>query len=334
MTTNARNELIEGLKRDLYEFWFLDAMAMPLQPIYPRYFQSSAIQGSSEVRNSAMLNVTFKETNGQEAIEYTDPTSGRKFVGKLRRHTAATSFERDLLDKDASKQALRDVLRQWQMSAQKALIGKKEQYYADLINYGGYSAGNAIYNNTSELFSGSNYMYDGKPLLNISTNGRSLLKVPAGVTNGAFYNSLGPSGYDLTSDNFDAAYTLISSTNAINDAGQREAQFPNVLLVNPALRGAAAQVLETMSGVPGEVNNGFNHNNGIVTAVLNPYVTGTTSWYLIANTGKFLAYDQEPPIWDIWFDQETKSYKVSIDVRFGHCFTGWQCIAGGNIATS
>jgi len=335
MTTSARNELIEGLKNDLYEFWFLDSMASKMEPIYPKYFTSTEIRGSAEVRNSAMTNVTFKETNGKETVEYTDPVSGRKFVGKLRRHTAATSVERDLF-KDASKDALRNMLREWQQSALKSFMLKKEQYYADLLNYAGHTAGNAIYNNSSELFSdpGAGLMYDGKPLLNLSGNARTLLKVPAGVTN-SFYNSLGASGKDLTSDNFDDAYTLISSTNAINDAGQREMHFPNVLVVNPALRAEASQIVSTVSGVPGVATNGFNHNFGLVNVALNPFVNSTTAWYLIdANAGQFLAYDKEPPIFDIWFDQETKTYKVSIDIRFGHCVTGFNHIAGGNIATS
>lgn len=335
--SNARQELINGLKRDLYSFWFEEVMQQDHPSMYRQIFDSTAMQGSAEVKNSALLNVHFKKTTDGESVSYTDPTSGRKHVMKLERYTAALPVARDLVEKDAQKDALRNMLREWQGAARRQFELEKEAYFADVaFNKAGFTAGDAIYNQTSALFddpSGA-LAYDSKPLLNLTGNARTKLVAPRDGTSNSFYNSIGATASNLTSDNFDTCYELISYNNAFSEAGNRIIQRPTHLIVPPTLRTEAYQILETQSGIPGEVNNGANQNQGIVQVVLNPFITNSDAWYLYSKTGKFLAYDREEPIFDIWFCQETKQWKVSIDVRYGHGILDFSCIAGGNVPTS
>lgn len=335
MTTSMRQELIEGIRNDLYDFSLVDANEKDKpEPIYTKIFRSAPIKGSAEVSNTALLNVTFKDTEDGESIEYTDAVSGRKFTHRTHRITAAQKVPRDLIDRDAVKPELKAWAQKWVVAAKKAHALRLETYFANLLNYSGYTSGNAIFNQTSGLFtySGGNFVYDGKPLVNLSGNDRTLTKKPADKEN-SFHNGLGATLKPLSTENFDAAYTLMSATNAYNDAGQKISRIPTHVIYHPTDRGTAFSILKTTSGVPGDVNNGANHNFEIVDPIMNPYIT-SGSWFLYRNSGAFLAFDQGIPYFDFWFDQETKEHKISMDVSYGHGIDDVLDIVGGNNATS
>ena len=335
MTTAIRQSLIDGLVRDMYDFSFADNMGMQHDPIYRKIFKMERMEGSATTKSTGLLNVNFEKTNNGESVKYTDPTSGRKLPAKMERYTAAMRVDRNLVENDAQKPALKGIISEWQRNALRVLLEQKEQYYADLLNKAGYTSGDSIYNQTSGLFNdpSGDFAYDGKPLINLSGNVRTIKGAPKDGTTNSFFNGLGATGADLTTDNFASARTKLVRTNAFNDAGNRIVQVPTHLVVPSDLYSEAFQIVKTTIGLPGEVNNGANPWNNSVEIVENPYLSSASAWFLMSDQGSWISYEDDP-IFDAWFCDETKSYKVSIDVQYGHGIYSVLNVVGGNNPTS
>jgi len=334
---HLRHELVEGVLDDMYAFWWAINQETIAQPAYRQIFNSSSISGSADVQNSALMNATLRETAEGADVQISDPTAGRKYVAKLRRFTAGTIIPDELLS-DASKPALVNFVTEWQRAARTTLMLEQEQYYFDLFNRGGYTAGHSIFNQTSAEFEdpSGDFAFDSTELFNLTGNSRSFLKLPDGVSSNAFYNSLGATGKPLNSDNFDSAYTLMSATNSFNDEGKRIMNVPELLIAHPNNRKAAHQIVDTPmgAGVPGDTANGVNHNNGIVSLLLSPYLRDATSWFIYRNNGMWEALDQEAPEFRIWQDNKTFTTYLAMKVRYGHRIKSFHNAAGGNIPSS
>jgi len=335
LESGQRAELANGMKTDAYGFFF-EEMKRPAyeNPLYRKLFNVvKPSTGDEGTINSATMDVNFKETAYGEAFESGTAVDGRRHPYKLKRYSSKRGFDRALIDSDSSKEQVSNAIRVWVQSAVKKMMTTKEAKAHQIFNFGGYTAGHSVFNNSGRDFADTDLLYDGIELFNLVGNPRTMLKGPdSGITN-SFYNSLGTSGVALDATNFNTAYTLMTGTNIYGEDGAPDPFIPNCLLVHPGKWFDARQIESTQTGAPGDVNNSFNPWNGLVEVIPSPFLTQTNAWILFGKTNLWEAIEDEPII-NTWFDYDTDQYMVSMVWRFTLRVMTYRNCVGANLPTS
>lgn len=109
---------------------------------------------------------------------------------------------------------------------------------------------------------------------------------------------------DLTLPNFDTVWTSLATFN--DDSGEPLSYTPNLLIVPPALRRAAAQVCEDKED-PTTANRAINPFSGEISYITTPYFD-TTAWVLLCASESIkpimLGMREQPSLQASWFDPQ------------------------------
>ena len=202
----------------------------------------------------------------------------------------------------------------------------KEKFYAKFFNYGAYTAGHDVFNGTIaggvvDDSSGDD-IYDGNPFFYASH--------PDKVGN-TYSNT--DTSETLSATSLRSKYLIFSTTNNRDERGDIIDLKPDTLLINPALKFTAQEILESEK-IPGSQDNDINVLRTIVSPLEWSYISGTDDWFL-GNRGQgLMATDRENVTLDFWQDETNKDYYASIFTRFGGCVSNWRFWYSNNLPTS
>jgi len=315
-----RNAFTEGMKKQLYTYFWESYDETP--PKYTEFFEVVNSDAAYEQFTSAIGLGELLEKPEDEDIQYDAPMESYTIICKNRSFARGVKFSYEAIQD--SKQAgnlLQNSVGTWGGK----LNVTKEKFYAKFFNYGAYSAGNDVFNNTiSGLVTDSSgtLIYDGKALFATDH--------PDKV--GGTYSNF-ESAYSLTHDNIKTVYTTFHVTNAKDERGDVVELQADTLLIPPALLWTAREILESTL-IPGSMDNDTNVLKSILTPVTWRYLTDTDGWFMIQKGKGLMATNREEVSLDFWQDEQNKRYYASCFTRFGGCVTNWRYMFANNISTS
>jgi len=215
--------------------------------------------------------------------------------------------------KDAQKPAniLADTVGSWG----RMVPITKEKFYAKFFNYGAMTAGNDVFDNSITgviTDSSGDLIYDGKAFFATDHPDRV----------GNTYSNYSASN-SLTHSNLKTVYTTYTTTNNRDERGEVIDLLPDVLLIPPALKFTAQEILNTTL-IPNSADNTTNVLAAIVEPLEWAYLTDTDGWFLGRRKMGLMATQREDVTIDFWQDETSKDYFASVFTRFGGCVTNWR----------
>lgn len=319
-----RSGFPELLKKTAYQYFFEEYDRH--DPVYPKLFRVDPSTGAYEQTTTAIRTSTLREKKEGSEILLSNPLEGFTVYGKNRTFTDSIELTLELVEDTPTEKImniLADVARGWG----EGVIISKEQYAAKFFNYGGYTAGHDVFNNSitgTVTDPTGDLCYDGKPFFNLSNNTRS------SKGGGTYYNGLASA---LSSANLQTAYNLMTNTNNRNEKDEIVAIKPNVLVIPPALRFTAKNILEA-DKIVGSGNNDINPTQNLVTPIEWHYLSDADAWFL-GVAGKGLVWqERKQPLIQSYQDEKTKNYYVTIIARWGARMENWRYWIGSQFSTS
>lgn len=219
-----------------------------------------------------------------------------------------------------------DLVSAWVAEFTMQWMDLKNRKFAELLENGAKTAGSIIYDGTFPGFVDPHplFGYDGKPWF--ATDHPLFLDASAAYANHA-------TGAALASATFDSARTVMTSTNAVDESGNRIMLRLGSLMVPPSLEGTARTILESQN-LPGSANNDININRGAASLVVNPYLTDADGWYLFANRRTIRVADSGAPRIRSHYDENIGCLVVTAEAHFGATLRDWRGILARNLPTS
>jgi len=320
----VRSQWTELLTRDMYKYMFEEYDQLPT--VFSKIFEVENITSAYVKETTAIGMGQLTERKEGSRIISSNPLEGFTAVGKAR--TWSDGFEVTMeMDEDTPPEKIANFAKSVASSWAEGVVQSQETFTANFFNYGGYTSGHDIFNNTITGVvddDGGDLIYDGKPFFALSGNNHTN---KAGST---YYNGL---ALALTGDNLQTAYNLMTVTNNYNERGQKVSIKPDTLLIPPNLRFTAKTILES-ERVPGNANNDINAVQNIVEPIEWEYLTDTDAWFLGKRLKGIKVLNRRIPIIEFYKNPETKAIYVTIDARWGAFVKNWRYWLGSNFSTS
>jgi hypothetical protein len=319
----GQGDFPEALKKDAYKWFWSEYDKLPT--VYPQVFKVEKSDSAWDKATSGVGTALLEEKEEFQDLVIKTPTEGYIAYGKVRSWGKAVPISRELQD-DFKKLSnfMKSMMPQWTQDC----VETKETFYANVFNYGGYTAGHDIFNasipNVLTDPSGD-YIYDSSPLF-----------APSGTYHtskggGTYYNGLGASSFSLA--NLKTAWLRMTTYNNRREDDTIMSIMPDTILANPAMKFDIDQVLNS-SDDPTTTNRAINVVKGLVKPLYWQYLTDTDQWTLAKLKFGLTALERTNPEFDMWEDKLSKTLYLSIFTRFGHMITDWRGLVSANYATA
>ena len=316
-----RNQFTEALKKDAYRWYFESYPEKP--PVYQELFEVVPSDAAYDMFTSAVgLGELLEKPEGED-LQADRPMEAYTIVCKNRTFGRLVRFSYETVqDVKKVSNLLQTTIGKWASS----VVETKEKFHAKLFNYGAYTAGNDVFNNTiTDVITDSsgNLIYDGKALFATDH--------PDKVGN--TYSNY-ESADSLTPDNLKANHLIFTSTNNRNERGQIIDWMPDTLLVPPALTFTAREILNT-TAIPYSQDNTINVLAGGFLGVQEwSYLTDTDGWFLLKKKVGLMSTARQDVVMDVWSDETNLDLFCSVNLRFGAAVTNWRGAFACNISSS
>jgi len=321
-----RTDYTHAITEKLYD-WYYESYD-PLSSVHDKIFETRKSKAAYEASVSGVGMGKLQETDENASIQYRDPMEGYPVYGRNRTFTDGVKFSKQTVD-DFPKEYIENILKDTVKTWAGAVNATKEQFYADVFNYGAYTAGrDAIFDASVAGFTdpSGDVIYDGKCLFTPTGAKRS------SKGGGTYYNAIASAA--LTGANLKIAYDLMTVTNNRNERDLPVSIIPDTLLVPASLKFTAEEILKSEKE-PYVTTNTTNVLRNIVNLVVwNAYLTDTNAWFLGCAKKGLVAMDREDTIIDYFQDEDTKAFKANIWVRFGLKIDNWRFWVACNAETS
>lgn len=331
----TREAMIKGLSADMHK-WYWEA-ADPFYKKHRRVYSQicrmrslSEIKGSYYQTTSAIGIDKLDERDENGAIAIHRPSEGYTIQIKVRNYGVIIPISYELnRDWWRVPKFLENYIKE---NGPLAVEETKEDARASLFNYGGYTAGHAIYNNSTpnQSDASGDGCYDGTSASIVPFFSRS---TGAHVSKGGttYFNAYGNALTDF--DNLVTSHNLLVDTNAKRE---NDTTFDNsqnkILVVPPALEVTARQWIKSTS-LPGSNNNDINPLYNMYDLVVDPWLSEATSW-AIGRRGFGIEFFDADPHFKFWEDNDTGQLKARILVDFALGVTNWRGWVGSNFPLS
>jgi len=320
MSGVKRSQFTENYKKDLYGYYWESYPETPTK--HEMFFEIVPSDAAYESFTTAIgLGDLLKKPEGED-LQADAPIESYTIVcanwtwGRLVRF----SYE-SIEDSKKTSNLLQSTISSWA----KSVIRAKEKFYASFINKGAYTAGaeDPFSNSITGVIvdSSGNYIYDGKPFFATDHSDK------VGNTYSNFESPL-----TLSATNLRTVYNTFTTTNNRDERGNIIDMAPDTLLVHPALRFTAQEILNSTL-IPTSGDNTVNVLSGIVNPVDWAYLDGTDDWVLMKAKYGLMATQRQDPLIDFWQDETSLDYYVRLVLRFGGCVHDWRGALGANLAT-
>lgn len=322
-----RNQFTELMQRNLYK-WFFESYDK-FEPVYPKIFQVEPMSGAFEMMTVGVGLGDLSERKEGDDIVSDNILEAQSVVIKARTFSSSFSMSMEAVE-DADPSKLDNLMRSTAAGWGERVISTKEKFAAKIFNYGGYTAGHEVFNNsitgvTPVVDASGDFIYTGKPFFALSGNNHT---AKDGST---YYNSLG--ALSLSSANLQTAYQLMTVTNNRDERGGIVRLQPDTLLIPGGLHFTAKTLLESEL-VPGSANNDKNVVNGLIQPIEWAYLTDADGWFLGKKQAGLKFYERKAPVIDFYQDEKSKKYYATIDTRFGAGVYNWRYWIASAISTS
>lgn len=324
MATVNRSQFAKLMLRDLYA-WAFETYDK-VEPVHTKLFRVENSSGAFEQSTTGVgMGQLSERSEGNQIIE-SNPLEGYTVYGKNRTFSDSFSLTAEFVE-DTPKEKIANIMQNIASTWGEGVINSKESFAAKFFIYGGFLAGNDVFNNsiTGVVTDPTGDLgYDGKPFFALSGNNH-----PA--KNGStYYNGL---ALALSSTNLQTAYNLMTVTNNRNERGEIVSIQPNVLVIPPSLRFTAKTILES-EHIVGSGNNDVNVTQNILQPIEWQYLTDTDAWF-IGKAQKGLVWQERKPfVIDFYQNETNKKYYATIDARWGARMDNWRYWVGSNFSTS
>ena len=317
-----RDQFTEMMKKDLYGYFWESYPEIP--PRYEQIFEVVESKAAYEMFTTAIGLGELLEKPEMEDIQSDTPMESYTIVCKNRAFARSVTLSKESIE-DAQKggNLLSTVVGSWG----KEIPRTKEKFYAQFFNYGAYTAGHAVFNNSiPNVVSdpSGNFIYDGQPFFSDAH--------PDKVGN-TYSNYLASTS--LTYDNLKAAYTRYTDTNSRDERGEKIEQEPDVLLIPRGDMRFTAQEILNSEKEPGVFDNTTNVLRNIIQPLEWAYLKDSDGWFLGKLKAGLMATDRMADIEIDFFQNEIqKSYTATVYTRFGGAVTSWKMWISANIGNS
>tara|TARA_R110000751_G_scaffold214918_3_gene318478 strand:- start:113 stop:1093 length:981 start_codon:yes stop_codon:yes gene_type:complete len=203
-------------------------------------------------------------------------------------------------------------------------IVKKDQIVAGLFNNGALTAGSVgdFKNHWSgETGAVDGFIYDGEPFF----DGAHL-----DLAGNSYANYLASGA--LSASTMANIYAVMSAENNRDERGERVSLRPDLLMVPADLRTTGIELLDSELK-PGGSNNDINANRGLLSLIVNPYLTDSTGWFMGKKEG-VRVYDSGVPVFRENFNARTQSVEVYVSTYISVGVVNWRFWTGIDIAAS
>ena len=321
----GRDQFTKGIVRDMYAYSIEKYPQVP--PVYTELFEGFDSTGAFEQSTNAIGVGQLDVKPEGEPITYQNAMEGFTVMGKNTTFAAGIEFTLEQV-MDMSPQKIANVVTAFASQYTDKYIISKEQFYSNFFNYGGYTAGHAIFNGSvpGNTDPSGDLCYDGEPFFNLSDNLRP--NHPSGTD--TYYNALALS---LTEANLQTAYNLMTITNAVDARGDKISIQPDVLIYHPSLRWIAKKLMENELQV-GSAQNDRNTVQNLLRPVEWRYVDTAAFWAIGKAKSGIKAYNRMPLTFDFFRDEDTKGYKANVIARWGGEVNDYRFWVGSNAPTS
>lgn len=305
--------------------WFFEAYDQ-VPTVHDKIFAMETSTSAFEQSTTGIGMGELDETPEGNDVNEGSPLEGFTVIGKNRSFRKSVSLTEEFSE-DTPPEKIANFLQKLANSWGDGVVRSKEKTAVKFFNYGGYTAGHDIFNNTITGVVDDptgDLCYDGKPFFNLSNNTRS------SKGGGTYYNGL---ALALSSANLQTAYNLMTNTNNRNERDEVVAIKPNVLLIPPSLRFTARTILES-DKIVGSSNNDINVTQNIVEPIEWQYLTDTDAWFLGVKQKGVVWQGRKEPVIDFYQNDVNNKYVAKISARWGVRMENWRYWVGSNFSTS
>ncbi len=130
---------------------------------------------------------------------------------------------------------------------------------------------------------------------------------------------------DLSASTLEQAFIDIAATT--DDRGLILALTPRKLLYNPSNDWTVKKLLGS-SQTPEDANNSVNPAKGILTPVMNHYLTDTDAWFILCDDHAVNMFFRRRPEFDRENDFDTEDAKFKATARWSNGFSEWRGVYG------
>jgi len=309
-----REDQVAVYKADMYKVE--RERAVEADPVYPKVYKvKDGLKGAGD-KYTQLLGAgrLTRHTVDNQDINFKNPVQGWTSYVVYHTYSAGLVFTKNAIE-DTMKlgNMIKDLAKTWT----DYVIIAKEELGARPFNHGGDTAGDWSFLGSflDETDSSGLLLYDSVPLFNVSGNTRST------KGGGTYYNSV--AGLTVTPDNFETLYNLATATNNKGEEDEVKRNKINTALCTPGSnKFLLERILDTTKGLPGGQLNDKNVYYGIVDEIIDwDYLDPTGGYYLgRRNDEKVEFCERQSQETDFFRDNTNRSYKASIDARFGTHF--------------
>lgn len=281
--------------------------------VYPLIYKvKSGVEGGGDKVTQILGADRLKQhTTEAEDIDFHSPVQGWQAWVKYHTFSDGVNFTKNAVEDNVKNGEIGKTLKGYAETWGSAIRNEKEIYAANIFTYGGYTSGDAIYNNSwgNETDSAGNLIYDSYPFFNLTGNARSTKK------GGTYYNAI--SSGTLAPSTFETLWILISSTNAYSEQDRRISNKPDTLLTQTGADELMAKRICESERLPGGELNDKNPYVGLTKAISWGYLTGG-AWYIGKRQHDYLQWhERQKPVIEFFRRSENRGYRASVDVRWG-----------------
>ena len=315
-----RNQFTEAMKKDLYRYFWEKYDETP--PVYDMLFDVVTSDAAYERFTSAIgLGELLEKPEGED-LQADAPMESYTIICKNRSFGRLVRFSYETVE-DAKKidNMVMTTVGTWG----RMVPITKEKFYAKFFNYGAYTAGYDVFDNTITGVvddPSGDLIYDGDPFFSASHTSR------AGTSYANYTASRA-----LSHTNLQTTWETFHQTNNRDERDQIISLSADTLLLPPALKFTAQVILETTL-IPDSAENDVNVLKAILQPVEWAYLTDADGWFIGKKKAGIMATDRQDVALDFWQDETSKDYFASIFTRFGGCVTNWRFWYACNISSS
>lgn len=319
-----RNDFTEGMKKNLYE-WFFEKYDEE-DVVHPRILDEQPSNSCHEQSTSAVGLGKLDEVGEGEEIPAEDLLEGFTTYGVNKKFGKRVIMSEEMID---DHQKVKNLLKRAATGWGAGVRWTLEDYYAKIFNKGGITLGDTFFNMTcaacGTTYSPGNFIYDSAPLFAVSgTNHTS----KGGST---YHNAV---ALALTPDNFETNYKRLTDTNSYNERDEKISLGKNIVcLVPPGLTFTARRIIESELK-PGVTTNDLNVLRNIVEVIEWRYLSDTDAWFLGYPKKGLVAQKRKAPKIDFYYDDDHENYKAKISMRYGYRVDNWRYWLSSNLTTT
>lgn len=326
MPSNVRANFAKGMVNDAYDYAMESYMEKPL--VYPEIFNVGSTDGSYEQYTTLISPGTLQDVAEGQTIPRVNTTEGFTVYCAVKKQ----GYELPITNEaNSDNRKMKNMLKSWANGIGEATRVTQENRHADIFNYGGFTAGNSVFNNDILGVLSTGYgsvCYDSIPFFALTGAPRTAKH------GGTYYN--GVASLPLNETNLQIIFRLISITNAYDEAGKRVEIAPDTLVCKFGSDTwfAAKRILES-AGSPDATHSGVtNLWKGKLNLVGWSALTDDDAWFMGVAKKGLRSLSRMPLAIDYYEEKSTDSDIVRCKVRYGACVDNFRYWAGTNFATS